>query len=283
MLVDPYDEFWLDRFDAPDGGAAQTVATYLLIDGVFVPGIHRQIKAVMPLTDAPSLLFEALPSCSDSTREVSPFLVRYQPSNSRLRTLLEKCSGWPMISAIRTAESQSELTARLAAWCVVEVDSQRFNFRFPDTRRLPAIFGALSAEQRAALAGPATCWLYIDRSGKWQELAVPGTSCAIVDRPCLDDQQFAQLVSDSEADEVISMLAYRGYEVGKLSQGYATVSLALRVSRTAGMDTVSSVAWCESCLRDGHAPDADHLAARLPQWMAENSTEPDPQQSKEAQ
>lgn len=273
MLVDPYDVYWLDRL---------TDATYLLIDGAFVPGLHRRIKAVMPLADAPSLLFEGLPSCSDGTRDVSPFLVRYQPSNSRLRTLLESCSGWPMICAIETAENQAELTERLAAWCVVEVDDQRFNFRFPDNRRLPAIFGALSVEQRAAFAGPATRWSFIDRSGKWQELAMPGTPCAIAYRPRLDDHQFSKMVSDSEADEIIAILAYRGYRFGLHSHDFATVSLALRVSRTSGMNTASKVAWCESCLTDGPSRDADHLAARLPQWIAANSAESDPRSSKEA-
>jgi hypothetical protein len=282
MLVDPYDDRWLDRFVVPDGGTTQTGVTYLLIDGVFVPGLHRRIKAVTPSTHAPSLLFEGLPGCSESTRDVSPFLVQYEPSNSRLRALLGSCNGWPMISAIETAESQAKLTERLAAWCVVEVDGQRFNFRFPDTRRLPAIFDALSDVQRAAVAGAATRWSYIDRSGKWQDLAVLRTPSAIADRPRLDDEQFAKLVDDSEADEIMSILAYQGHEVGRHSQDYATVSLALRVSRSADLGTVSKVAWCESCLTNGLARDERHLAAQLPQWMATISTESNPQLTKEA-
>lgn len=281
MLVDPYDARWLDRLGASDGGTAETGATYLLIDGVFIPGLHRRFKAVMPSTLMPSLLFEGIPSCSDRTRDVSPFLVPFQSANSRFVALLRECSGWPMICAIETAESQGELTERLAAWCVVEVDGQRFNFRFPDTRRLPAIFSALSADQLARLAGPATRWSYIDRSGKWQELAVPGTPCAIADRPRLDDEQFAKLVNDSEADEVISILVYRGYAVRLHAQDYATVSLALRVTHNVGLDTVSKLAWCESCLADAQPLDERQLAARLPLWMAKNSTEADPQQTKE--
>lgn len=282
MLIDPYDKRWLDRLAVPNDGTTPIGSTYLLIDGVFVPGLYRRIKSVVPSTDAPLLLFEDLPGCSESTRDVSPFLVRYEPSNSRLRALLGDCSGWPMISAIVTAESQVELTERLAAWCVVEVEDQRFNFRFPDCRRLPAIFDALSDVQRAAFAGPATRWCYIDRSGKWQELTVPGAPCAMADRPRLDDQQFAKLVNDSEADELISILVYRGYEVGRHSQDYSTVSLALRASRTAGMDTRSRVAWCESCLVDGQPHDADHLAARLSQWTATNPTQRDPRKIKES-
>jgi hypothetical protein len=58
-----------------------------------------------------------------------------------------------MVSAIVTLETFVELVDRLAAWCVVEVDDQYFNFRFPDTRRLPDILGVLKPEQIGALLG----------------------------------------------------------------------------------------------------------------------------------
>jgi hypothetical protein len=284
MLIDRYDAHWLDRFDAAEGGAAEVGSTYLLIDGVFVPGLQRLVKATLPSSQPPSLLFETLPACSDSTRDVSPFLVQYQASNQRLRSSLEKCSGWPMVCAIETAESQAELADRLAAWCVVEVDDQRFNFRFPDTRRLPAIFDALTPVQRSGFAGPATRWSYIDRAGSWRELAVTGTPGPIADRPRLNDQQFANLVSDSEVDEVIAMLDYRGQKkVGSSSQHHATVSLALRVARKANLDAQSKVAWCESCLADGVSHDDTELAERLPHWIASSSAELDSMLTKEPQ
>ena len=276
MLIDPYDAQWLDRFDVSAG------ATYLLIDGAFVPGLHRRIKATVPASHAPSLLFEKLPGCSDKTRDVSPFLVRFQPSNPRFRALLEQCSGWPMICAIETPESQAELTERLAAWCVVEVDGQRFNFRFSDTRRLPAIFDALLDGQRAQFAGPATRWSYIDRGGEWQELCVPQVLYPIADRPRLDDQQFAKLVHDSETDEVISILAYRGHELAPHSRCHAAVSIALHVSRNADLNTHAKAAWCESCLAGGLAQDEKQLAAQLPPWMAAFSPEQDSLFAKEA-
>ncbi|HEX9173338.1 MAG TPA: DUF4123 domain-containing protein, partial [Telluria sp.] len=134
MLIDTYDERWLELLNTLAPGEAGASSTYLLIDGVFVPGLYRLVSAALPSPQAPTLLFESLPCCSDKTRDVSPFIVPYQSSNIRLQRLLERCSGWPMMSAIETAESQAELTARLAAWCVVEVGEQRFNFRFPDTR-----------------------------------------------------------------------------------------------------------------------------------------------------
>jgi hypothetical protein len=276
MLIDIYDAHWLDRFDVSAG------ITYLLIDGVFVPGLHRRIKATVPASNAPSLLFEKLPGCSDKTRDVSPFLVQFQPTNPRFLALLENCSGWPMTCAIETTESQAELTERLAAWCVVEVDGQRFNFRFPDTRRLPAIFDVLSHGQRAEFAGPATKWSYIDRGGNWQELAVPRVLYEIADRPRLGDAQFAKLVNDSEADEVISILVYHGHEVRSHSRDHATVALALHVARSADLDIHSKAAWCDFCLAGRLSQDKDQLAALLPQWIASLSLERDSLLVKEA-
>jgi hypothetical protein len=86
MLIDAYDKHWLDWLDAGEVGCEGSL--YLLVDGAFVPGIHRRVKAVVSAEYAPSLLFEALPSCSDATRDVSPFLVPFQPSNPRFRAVI---------------------------------------------------------------------------------------------------------------------------------------------------------------------------------------------------
>jgi hypothetical protein len=170
MLTDPYTERWLERLSVP----TEAENLYLLVDGAFVHGLHRHMKAAVPSADAPRLLFEELPGCNDKTRDVSPFLIRYHATNPALDALLAKCSGFPMISAIETVEGQLDLAERLAAWCVVQLDGQFFNFRFPDTRRLPGIFAALTPHQQSQLTGPASRWSYIDRSGLWRELAVSG-------------------------------------------------------------------------------------------------------------
>lgn len=117
---------------------------YLLIDGAFLPGLRRKLAAL-----SPTLLFEFLPGCNDNTRDVSPLLLACMPAALRW---LERTSGWPMLSVIATRESQRQLAERLAAWCIIEADGQRFNFRFPDTRRLPAIFAALTSGQQAQMA-----------------------------------------------------------------------------------------------------------------------------------
>jgi hypothetical protein len=222
----------------------------------------------VPFADAPRLLFEELPGCNDKTRDVSPFLVRYHGTNPALNALLGKCSGFPMVSAIETIESQPELAARLAAWSVVQVDGQHFNFRFPDTRRLQGIFDALTSKQRSEFAGPATRWSYVDRSGVWQELPVNGMPGPIAAQPELDDQQFAVLVADSEADEVIAMLQYRGHVTGQHSRCYSSVSRALKIARRSALDLTSKVSWCERCLLDGLDEGDTQAAMQLAQWAS---------------
>jgi hypothetical protein len=267
MLIDSYDMRWFDRLDA--GEADSEGVHYLLIDGAFVPELHRRVKAVVPAEFAPTLLFEELPSCSDATRDVSPFLVSFRPSNPGFRTVLAACSGWPMVSAIQTPESQSELTQRLAAWCVVEVDGQRFNFRFPDTRRSPCIFNALSPQQKAEFMGPASRWSYIQRDGKWNDVVVPGIPSPTADRPQLDDRQFARLVGDSEADEIISILEHQGYEAtGLRSRQHCQVVIALRAASRAALEISEKVAWCEASLAEPLPSDASEVVRQFEKWFA---------------
>lgn len=192
----------------------------------------------------------------------------YEPANLRMQSLLQRCSGWPMISAIETAESQSELTERLSAWCVVEAGDQRFNFRFPDTRRLPSIFATLTAEQQTQLAGPASRWSYVDRSGSWAELNVPGVPSAIADRPRLDDQQFPRLVDASEVDEVIAILVDRGNRMThKHSEIYSGLAIALRTATRRNLDSESKIQWCESCWLQGFPHDEFEATDRLTTWI----------------
>jgi hypothetical protein len=110
MLTDRYNERWLERLNAPTEGAQADRGFYLLVNGVFVPGLHRLMKAALPPSGAPTLLFEALPGCNDKTGDVSPFLIRYHPSNAELNALLGECTGFPMIAcSIRLLPSAREI------------------------------------------------------------------------------------------------------------------------------------------------------------------------------
>jgi hypothetical protein len=264
MLIDKFDDQWLDQLNANVQGAKDSNKTYLLIDGVFIPGFYRSVNAVLPSPDSTTLLFDSLPACSDATRLVSPFIAPYAPCNHRLQILLRQCSGWPMVSALETPEIQSELTARLAAWCVVQADNGRFNLRFPDTRRLAEIYEVLAEKQRMELSGPATRWSFVDRFGGWVDLKVMGAPSSTANLPTLDRNQFVQLVNASKVDEVVSILANRGYGItGRASRTYTTVSIALRSAKIAGLDPKLNVEWCEECLSRGVPGEESEILLRL--------------------
>lgn len=259
MLIDAYEERWLERLDQT---SAET--RFLLIDGAFLPGLYRRIRATGMEV---ALLFETLPACSDATRDVSPFLVSWTAGNRRFETLLCECSGMPMVSAISTKETLLELTERLAAWCVIEADGHRFNFRFTDTRRLPAIHEALSPEQRAQLIGLTSRWAYIGRDGNWRELALSVGVEAIADRPSLDDTQFARLVDESEADGVIANFQYFGpRHFTSRSHQYEIVRRALQRTTKADLDVAGKLAWCDFCMAEATSPDYNDIAQLFERW-----------------
>ena len=109
-----------------------------------------------------------------------------------------------MLSAIATNDSIDVLAERLAAWCTVATWGNYFNFRFPDTRRLPAIFAALMPQQQRELMGNALSWHYMARNGAWAALPIncTGPAAGITANPRLSEAQFARLVENSEADGV---------------------------------------------------------------------------------
>jgi hypothetical protein len=77
-----------------------------------------------------------------------------------------------MLSAIATSGSVDVRAERLAAWWTVATEGDYFNFRFPDTQRLPAIFAVLMPEQQRELAGNALSWHYMARNGAWAALPI---------------------------------------------------------------------------------------------------------------
>lgn len=269
-MIDPYEKNWLDRLGA--GSTSEAANFFVLVDAVFVPGLHRRATRILPPNESPSLLFDTLPGCTEETRDVSPFLFRFQHANVRIRDLLEQCNGFPMVSVIETSEGQVELAQRLAAWCIVSADGQRFNFRFPDTRRLPAIFHILTDTQRAQMTGPATRWSYVERTGGWGELNLPRMPSPIADQPELDNRQFAYLVESSKVDEIISIFQSRGMGGARRhSELYGGLSLALHASEKC--DSQSKLSWCDFCLRAGLPEDKAQAIAQFALWSSRTATE----------
>lgn len=267
MLIDTYEEDWLACLHKRAEQLAGLTKIYLLIDGVFIPGLYRQVHKALPAAEM-SLLFETLPACSDKVRDVSPFLLPFDAELYGLGKMLRQCSGSPMVSAIETQETLGQLAERLAAWCVIYSDGQRFNFRFPDTRRLPGIFAALHPDQRAQLAGPAKRWSYIDRTGAWKELPVPMLDSAIAqDQPELDDEQFGLMVGDNEADSMLVRISRRQHLPDRMpSHLHAAISQALRVAEVQALESDLLLEWCEECLIHPVLLDDKLMAERMIVW-----------------
>lgn len=268
MMIDPHQSdtaAWLTlrAEKLPDG-----CHLHLLLDGAFVPGLYRSRHFEGSAAVSCFLLFESLPGCTAAVRDASPFLVSIKPAGGplmeRLEARLGACSGWPMVSAIASTESLELVGKRLAAWCVIENDGQRFNFRFPDTRRLPGIFAALSAHQRTQLTGRMHFWSYIARNGRWAELEVAGQDGEMAEDVLLDDEQFGKMVDDATPDEVLFRLAYGGL-VSDLPHSllHAAVCAALKTAKEAGLDETWREAWCEHVVRNGQS---QNNLAGLAQW-----------------
>lgn len=237
---------------------------HLLFDGAFVPGLHRGI-----LPDRKVMLFAALPGCSDEALDLSSFLMPFDPEDASARRILQRCSGWPMVSVIQTHEDLRQLAARMAAWTVVEADGQRFHLRFADTRRIPAIVQALDPGQRAQLLGPATSWTCVTRSGAWQEIRLDGADAEVAAFPALDARQFAMLVEDSRIDEMQALFMRR--HPGPFMpawQGYEMLTLALQVAEKARLKEPALLDWCEFLWPEGQIETPSTAADKFANWRA---------------
>lgn len=265
MFIDEFEAGWLDELDRWADELEGGRQLYLLIDGVFVPGLQRRFIGVLG-DAAVSLLFETMPACSEAVKDASPFVFLYPKGMQAVKDLLKLCCSWPMVSVIETSESLHQLAGRLAAWCVVENDGQRFNFRFPDTRRLPAIYSALTPQQQGELAGPAVRWNYIDRQGRWQSLTLSSAAKSAQERPqVLNDEQFGRMVSDSEVDEMIARLDYTGNRpAGKPSDAYAIVAQALVMADARALANDQRLQWVMECARKGSTVGDDE--SRRDEW-----------------
>lgn len=264
MLTDPFAADWFDTLSARSRERHVGHELHVLIDGAFVPGLHRRIAA-----GSKALLFDGLPASDPATLDVSPFVLPLATHDRVLRSVLNACNEWPMVSVIATPEPWQDLAARLAAWCIVEADGQRFNFRFADTRRLPTILKTLNGEQRGQFAGLAASWSFIGRDGSWQTLALDGAGGSIATDPQLSNAQFAVLVEESWADEVLARLAdHPDRSAYRSSQAHALISSALAPAKEAGLDGADLVDWCGWVLHYGVRAETLDIPGLFTAWKA---------------
>jgi len=262
MLIDAFSEDWIDTLEARAAGLPSSDHLFMVLDGAFVPGLHSKLS-----NGRKTLLFASRPGCTQEAADVSPFLTQFHIGDKALRSLLAHCNRWPMVSAIETSEAIEGLANRLSAWCVVGADQQRFNFRFPDTRRLPAVLDILKPEQRGQIAGPAGRWSLIGRDGRWCDFDLVRSDEAAATDPALDALQFAALVEDSLADEILMLLVDRGREMLRTpSASHALLGIALRAAGRAALPEPHLVDWCDWFWQGGQRVDDPTAASMLETW-----------------
>jgi hypothetical protein len=270
MLINLLVPGWESNLEKQYAALPAGARLVLLIDGAFAPMLFQPLDSHCK----PFLLFEFLPGCSTEARNVSPFVVKFDPENKSLTRLLKRCSEWPMLSVLTTYESAEQLAERLSAWCIVEVGGQNFNFRFADTRRLPKIFETLTQQQRRGLVGNTIGWHYISRDGSWSSLLVELStiSLSLTDKAVLNETQFGQLLVDSEPDEMWVRLLDRGIQTDLLpSHRHALLSSALHVADRMGLDEFLQTDWCMHCIQTSCSSDLGTLQATLIDWISKNA------------
>lgn len=264
MLIATFMAGWMEKLCARAQALAAGQRLHLLIDGAFVPGLHRGVHP-----DRKVMLFAALPGCSDEVLDLSSFLMPFDPDDPCAQRILQRCSGWPMVSVIQTHEDVKQLAARMAAWTVIEADKQRFHLRFADTRRIPAIVQALDPSQRAQLLGPATSWACTTRNGSWQAFQFDGADAEVAAFPALDTRQFAVLVEDSRIDEMQALFMRRHPRPFMPAwQGYDVLTLALQVAAASRLPEAALLDWCEFLWREGQVETSSTVADKLVNWQA---------------
>lgn len=262
MLIDNFDENWLQELDVSYQTRGEENAIHILIDGVFVPSLHKKLPQA-----SIHMLFELLPGFNDETRDVSPFVVEYSPGDKQLRSVLEACNGWPMVSAITSPESPQTLAERLAAWCVVDADGEYLNLRFPDTRRLPDILAVLDVEQRACFTGPAKSWSYIGRTGTWIEAPLTPRHVAPSSQPRLHAEQFQKLVDASDVDTLLARATSIGCQMKSSfkSTQYSITKLVMNIAAENGLQE-EMLSWCNFCLESTDQADVNSITALFADW-----------------
>lgn len=252
IFIDKFQDDWIDWLDSTLAQVRPAENLILLLDGAFIPGIHNAVRKARPGDSEVHRLFDFTGNDNEKAQNVSPMVIQYAPHHPVFKKVLTQFDGNPMVSAIITTETAEMLAARLAAWCLVECDGQTFNFRFPDTRRFPGIFKALTEKQRQELAGPARQWSYIGRNGFWQSIDINPSETPVAIAAKLNESQFAAIVEDSQADEILYVLQCQARQWPRQhSEVHATIVRAIAAAKVLDLEGSRLNSWCEACVDNG--------------------------------
>ena len=256
---------WLDDMQRQVESAAEkwpTSHVFAFLDCAFSERCYATIRKYRLPSRS---LYDLSRQPSDKLQSVSPTLIPLTRDTAHAwRDVLAHTDGWPMLSIIVTPESLDDLALRLSPWCIVSADGQAFVFRFPDTRRLPAIVDTLTPDQHGALFGPAHAWRYRTRAARWAELPLPATACPPAEQVNLRADQYVRLITDSEADQVIEDLNRNDPVLMKRyhpADAHELITFGLKRADYYGISTADRTQWCSLILQQ---PKLDQLPASMP-------------------
>lgn len=275
-LIGSHAPGWLDDFEGQIAILREQwpdAATFALFDCAFSERCHTEIKRSR--LDA-RCLFDLSTNPSPELQAVSPTLVPLmRAAAASWREAASHTDGYPMLSVIVTPESLDELAQRLHPWCIVKADGEPYVFRFPDTRRLPGVVDALTPEQHAAFFGPAHAWLVRTRSANWARLPLPKSPLPPAEEVNLSAEQYAQLMDDAEADEIIANLhvhepaLIRQYEP---AEAYERVAHALKRADFYGIEQTDRAQWCRLLVQQPMLEQMPEAAPILATLMSRTSS-----------
>ena len=211
MSINRYPHDWHDTFRLQSADLRNQFPDahlYAMIDGVLNESCYSFVKRSTHLKHF--ALYKNTPSRDEETLGLSPLLIEYDAAEQRAwNKLMAKTDGLPALSLIVSPESLDQLAARLTPWCIVKAGGQFLALSFSDTRILPELCKALTAEQLGQFFGPALRWQYVARNAEWRALPLPEIALPPADEVTLDEQQCARLIAASEADGVLFQLRRR--------------------------------------------------------------------------
>lgn len=130
-----------------------------------------------------------------------------------LERLYEGCDGKPMLSVIASTVDIEAMARHLRPFLVAMTDdSLEWPVRWGDTRVLPNLIAALTETQRDQLLAPVHKWWAADRDGEltsWSGMARTVAADPTFDKLPINDEAFALLVDDAEADAVLTQIEER--------------------------------------------------------------------------
>lgn len=145
--------------------------------------------------------------------EVSPYVVVLSAHDEsllsdELTTLVRHRQERPMLSFIASTASVNQVVENLRVFVKVFTDDkQEFLLRFADTRVLAGLPAALRKENYGGFTDLMAAWLFIDRTGDLVELPLLEERRVLARDFALSTTEFAALVTGSEPDAIIDVIA----------------------------------------------------------------------------